>query len=195
MCLSGYVFNSPTAILPYLEQPRIGPTSLLARSLAQRLQCHVIAGYPEATPSSTLLDNPSSSTSESATTDGEAQENKQDSGDCGPQGAMKALEGEGTGVGWNSAIVVGPHGDVVGNYRKTFRFETDKAWAREGERDLERVVLDIPHPRDLFYSRLLPQRCDVLKAGDGFSVFDLPEPIGRTTIGICMGMSRASKLH
>jgi len=47
--------------------------------------------------------------------------------------AMKALEGEGSGVGWNSAVVVGPQGDVIGNYRKTFRFETDKAWAREGE--------------------------------------------------------------
>lgn len=45
---------------------------------------------------------------------------------------MKMLEGEGTGVGWNSAVVVGPEGEVVGNYRKTFRFETDKAWAREG---------------------------------------------------------------
>jgi protein N-terminal amidase len=46
---------------------------------------------------------------------------------------MKALEGEGTGVGYNSAVVVSPSGEVVGNYRKSFRFETDKNWAREGE--------------------------------------------------------------
>ncbi len=47
MALSGYVFSSPASILPYLEQPRIGPTSLLARDLATRLRCHVVAGYPE----------------------------------------------------------------------------------------------------------------------------------------------------
>jgi len=45
---------------------------------------------------------------------------------------MKALEGEGTGVGYNSAVIVAPSGEVVGNYRKSFRFETDKNWAREG---------------------------------------------------------------
>lgn len=35
-------------------------------------------------------------------------------------------------MGYNSAVIVGPHGDIVGNYRKTFRFETDRNWAREG---------------------------------------------------------------
>jgi protein N-terminal amidase len=52
--------------------------------------------------------------------------------EAGPK-EMKELEGEGTGVGWNSAVVAGPDGEVVGNYRKVFRFETDKNWAREGE--------------------------------------------------------------
>lgn len=52
-------------------------------------------------------------------------------GEAGPK-EMKALEGEGTGVGYNSAVIVGPSGEVVGNYRKSFRFETDKNWAREG---------------------------------------------------------------
>lgn len=51
--------------------------------------------------------------------------------DNGPE-SMKALEGEAMGVGYNSAVIVGPEG-VVGNHRKTFRFETDKSWAREGE--------------------------------------------------------------
>lgn len=46
--------------------------------------------------------------------------------------SMKALDGEALGVGYNSAVVVNPSGEVVGNYRKTFRFETDKNWAREG---------------------------------------------------------------
>lgn len=112
MCLSGYVFNSPISILPYLEAPRIGPTSLLARALATRLGCHVIAGYPEAIPSS---DPPASSPTKIADT------------------APKELEGEGIGVGYNSAVIMSPTGEVVGNYRKTFRFETDKNWAREGD--------------------------------------------------------------
>lgn len=162
MCLSGYVFNSATAILPYLEPPRIGPTSLLARSLARRLRCHVIAGYPEALPTAAVdtdtddkLVGPSDSQAPDAT--GEASTStlslEERGSDAGPS-AMKELEGEGTGVGYNSAVVVGPQGDVVGNYRKTFRFDTDKSWAREG---------------------------------DGFKHFDLPEPLGRTAVGICMG--------
>jgi len=139
MCLSGYIFNSPTSILPYLEQPRIGATSLLARSLARRLRCHVIAGYPEALPSGTSDEYAngkggsiaaSSSTGETSAAGLKLEDGEND--DMGPP-IMKVLEGEGTGIGWNSAVIVGPEGDVVGNYRKTFRFETDKAWAREGE--------------------------------------------------------------
>nr|XP_018266445.1 protein N-terminal amidase [Kwoniella dejecticola CBS 10117]OBR88603.1 protein N-terminal amidase [Kwoniella dejecticola CBS 10117] len=145
MCLSGYVFNHPTAILPYLEPQRIGPTSLLAQSLAQRLRCHVIAGYPEALPSAP----------QPPETDAER---SQSESNAGPS-SMKQLEGEGTGVGWNSAVVVAPSGEVVGNYRKTFRFETDKSWAKEG---------------------------------DGFSHFDLPEPLGRVAVGICMEMHDAA---
>lgn len=105
MALSGYVFTTPASILPYLEPQRIGPTSLLARSLARRLRCHVIAGYPEALPLQSESDG------------------------------RKDVESEGLGVGWNSAVVVGPSGEVIGNYRKTFRFETDKNWAREGQCD------------------------------------------------------------
>ncbi len=44
----------------------------------------------------------------------------------------KEVEGEGEAVGWNSAVVVATDGEVVGNYRKTFLFETDKNWASEG---------------------------------------------------------------
>ncbi|WRT63449.1 uncharacterized protein IL334_000354 [Kwoniella shivajii] len=147
MCLSGYIFNNPTSILPYLEPQRIGPTSLLARSLAQRLKCHVIAGYPEALPSAPQPFRSSSSSSKRL--------NLMSEGNAGPD-EMKQLDGEGTGVGHNSALVVGPTGEVIGNYRKTFRFETDKNWAREG---------------------------------DGFMHFDLPDPLGRVAVGICMDMN------
>lgn len=115
MALSGYMFSTPTSILPYLEPTTSGATTKLAQSLARRLKCHVVAGYPEALPSAP---QPGSSTGTHAE-------------EAGPK-EMKALEGEGTGVGYNSAVIVGPSGEVVGNYRKSFRFETDKNWAREG---------------------------------------------------------------
>lgn len=166
MALSGYMFTSPTSILPYLEAPRIGPTSLLARNLARRLRCHVVAGYPEALPSSPSEDADGAGPSRTSTPapnakggGGEADMGKLAMADAGPR-EMKELEGEAMGVGYNSAVVVGPEGDVVGNYRKTFRFETDKNWAREG---------------------------------DGFTHFDLPEPLGRVAVGICMGTFRWSQ--
>jgi len=119
MALSGYMFSTATSILPYLEPTTSGPTTKLAQALAKRLKCHVVAGYPEALPSA-----PQPGSSSSSSGDGSL-------GEAGPK-EMKALEGEGTGVGYNSAVIVGPSGEVVGNYRKSFRFETDKNWAREG---------------------------------------------------------------
>lgn len=35
-------------------------------------------------------------------------------------------------VGANSAVLYGPDGAFVGNYRKTNPFETDKTWAKPG---------------------------------------------------------------
>ncbi|WWC85581.1 uncharacterized protein L201_000445 [Kwoniella dendrophila CBS 6074] len=131
MCLSGYIFNSPISILPYIEPQRIGSTSLLARSLAQKLKCHVIAGYPESLPTAPQPPE-SSNSSNSLSSLSSNPENSINNSNAGPS-EMKQLEGEGTGVGYNSAVVVSPSGEVVGNYRKTFRFETDKNWAREGD--------------------------------------------------------------
>lgn len=136
MALSGYMFPTPTSILPYLEPQRIGPTSLLCRKLAKKLGCCVIAGYPEVLPSESS-EGSSSSTPQAAA--------EQLSGlTLGPQdqavsiesqegGSDMDIKGEALGVGYNSALVVNRTGEVVGNYRKTFRFETDKSWAREGE--------------------------------------------------------------
>ncbi|KZV85066.1 carbon-nitrogen hydrolase [Exidia glandulosa HHB12029] len=47
MALSGYVFRSPDAVRPFLENSRDGRTTTLARSLARRLGCTVVAGYPQ----------------------------------------------------------------------------------------------------------------------------------------------------
>jgi len=43
----GYVFESASAILPFLEHPRTGVTSEFCASTARRLRCYVAAGYPE----------------------------------------------------------------------------------------------------------------------------------------------------
>ena len=141
MALSGYIFSTPTSILPYLEPTTSGPTTQLAQALATRIGCTVIAGYPEALPSAPVYQTPvpSTSSASSSSTQNQAGTNSSigtqvDGGesDMGPK-EMKALEGEGLGVGYNSAVIVGPGGKVLGNYRKTFRFDQDKNWAREGE--------------------------------------------------------------
>lgn len=47
MIFSGYVFPDSVAISPFLEEPQQGPTSIFVSELAKRLQCYVMAGYPE----------------------------------------------------------------------------------------------------------------------------------------------------
>lgn len=128
MALSGYVFANPTSILPYLEDPDLGPTPTLAKSLAKRLRCHVVAGYPE-NLERPLADKPADAAGAPSTST--RKDSSDDNAASGPS-SMKALEGEALGVGYNSATVVSPLGEVVGNYRKTFLFETDKNWARAG---------------------------------------------------------------
>lgn len=136
MALSGYMFSSPSSILPYLEQPRIGPTSLLARDLATRLRCHVVAGYPEAANTDPATSDDQQLSGLDATGAGPSSSRPRvgslSAADAGPP-SMKELEGEALGVGYNSAVLVAPRGEVLGNYRKTFLFETDKNWARPGE--------------------------------------------------------------
>ncbi|KAJ4467548.1 carbon-nitrogen hydrolase [Lentinula aciculospora] len=121
MILSGYVFEDSDEILPYLELPKEGPTSQMCASLARRLGCYVLAGYPER-----LLQIPDLDTDNYTHR-------------CA-----------------NSAIFYGPNGDFIGNYRKTNLFITDRTWA---------------------------------KAGFGFTSFDLPAPIGKLTLGICMDLN------
>ena len=47
MAFSGYVFGNAAAITPYLEHPRTGTTSQFCSDTAKKLQCYVIAGFPE----------------------------------------------------------------------------------------------------------------------------------------------------
>jgi len=46
MAFTGYVFNSEEEVAPFVED-RKGATYMFCRSVAQRLQCCVAAGYPE----------------------------------------------------------------------------------------------------------------------------------------------------
>ncbi len=102
----GYVFESSAAIRPHLEKPRTGPTSLFCSELAKRLQCYVVAGYPEALSQDELCSR------------------MNDAGDAW------LLEGA------NSAIVYGPAGEWVGGYRKTNLFKSDLPWAKAGRSNL-----------------------------------------------------------
>ncbi|KAH9947447.1 carbon-nitrogen hydrolase [Amylocystis lapponica] len=102
MVFTGYVFPNATAISPFLEKPREGPTSRFCAALAARLHCHVAAGYPERLApdeEAFVLDEENEDT---------------------------------LAVGANSAVLYGPNGAWVGGYRKTNLFETDKTWAKPG---------------------------------------------------------------
>jgi len=102
MIFTGYVFENASAILPFLEHPQTGVTSLFCASIAQRLRCHVTAGYPERLEphevgTRTLED-----------------------------GTVVDV------VGANSAVVYGPDGTRVGHHRKSHLFRMDEPWAKPG---------------------------------------------------------------
>src|SRR5260221_8815199 len=101
----GYVFKNAASIQPYLEQPRTGVTSRFCAEIAKKLQCYVFAGYPEAL-----------SPDELDTT------------------ALRSTAGGAKEVGANSAVLYGLDGEFIGGYRKTHLFETDKTWAKPGNR-------------------------------------------------------------
>ncbi len=84
------MFENAKAIKPYLEPHRTSPTSQFCSELAKRLECYVIAGYPE------LLE----------------EDELQKTTDAGETGNV-------TPVGANSAVLCGPDGEWVGDYRKT----------------------------------------------------------------------------
>ncbi|KAF4617422.1 hypothetical protein D9613_006199 [Agrocybe pediades] len=115
MVFSGYVFEHSSDILPYLEDPKTGPTSQFCSEMARELGCYVIAGYPERLSEKEL--------------DEIAAESKARGGDY-----LKTDDGrEIHRVGANSVVLVGPDGSWVGGYRKINHFETDETWAKAGD--------------------------------------------------------------
>jgi predicted amidohydrolase len=99
----GYAFESASAILPFLEHPQTGVTSQFCASIAQRLGCHVAAGYPERLEPDEV---------EKRTLE---------------DGSVVDV------VGANSAVVYGPDGTRVGHHRKSHLFYMDKPWAKPGK--------------------------------------------------------------
>ena len=107
------MFENSSAILPHLEQPRTGATSLFCAELAKNLGCYVIAGYPERL-NSHELDKISKSEADSR-----------------PQVTENGAEIH--QVGANSAAVYDPDGIWVGGYRKSHLFKIDLSWAKAGK--------------------------------------------------------------
>ncbi|KAI9058223.1 carbon-nitrogen hydrolase [Trametes sanguinea] len=103
MIFTGYVFPDAASISPYLEDPRTGPTSRFCASLAARLHCYILAGYPERLP-------PDEVEHDVQLEDGRTAER----------------------IGANSAVLYGPDGQWLGGYRKTNLYETDMTWAKPG---------------------------------------------------------------
>lgn len=96
------MFPNAQSILPYLERPKEGPTSLFCAELAVRLRCYVAAGYPERLAVDEV--------EEARGVDGVDVER----------------------VGANSAILYRPDGCWVGGTRKVNLFKTDLTWAKAG---------------------------------------------------------------
>ncbi|KAL4081138.1 carbon-nitrogen hydrolase [Scleroderma citrinum] len=133
MIFSGYMFPDAASISPYLEHPRTGPTSVFCAEIARRLECYVVAGFPERLEHG-FSPPPTTNTTGSV----------QNLIDMHP--SPPALPGA------NTAILYGPTGEFLSLYRKSNLYKTDLSWAT---------------------------------AGHGFTVVDLPPPLGKTTIAIC----------
>ncbi|KAJ3565768.1 hypothetical protein NP233_g7434 [Leucocoprinus birnbaumii] len=118
MAFTGYNFESASAVTPFLERPRIGPTSTFCSNLAKKLKCYVTAGYPEGLKSDEL---------ERASADDQITSDETEFADEERDSIpVRQI------VGANSAVLYGPSGEWIGGYRKTNLFRTDKTWAAAG---------------------------------------------------------------
>lgn len=118
------MFPDAPSIAPYLEHPKTGPTASFCAELARRLECFVVAGYPECLesfPAAVPTSSPSSS--DTAGTDHKP-----------PPDAL---------IGANAALLYDPTGHLCHTYHKSNLFPTDLTWARPGPGF---TALDLPAP-------------------------------------------------
>lgn len=80
-------------------------------------------------------------------------------------------------VGANSAVMYGPNGDLINNYRKTNLFDTDKTWAKAGKGH---------QPVSL---RIRVRTSTESSKGTGFATIKLPPPLRTVCLGICMDLN------
>ncbi|KAG6370563.1 carbon-nitrogen hydrolase [Boletus reticuloceps] len=121
MIFTGYMFPDAPSIAPHLEHPQTGPTASFCSELARRLQCVVVAGFPE------RLEFPLSEPSASSPS------------------ALAPVSDSPTHplIGANAANLYGPTGHLLHTYHKSNLFPTDRTWARPGHGF---TALDLPTP-------------------------------------------------
>jgi len=133
-------------VTPYLEKPRIGPTSSFCSNLAKKLECYIVAGYPEFLEPEDL--EKYSKCDQVMFDESEFVDEERNS-----------LPTRNI-VGANSAMLYGPKGEWIGGYRKTNLFKTDKTWAAAGMFNPE-TAFKTPFP---------------LKAMNRSRIYDVPPP-------------------
>ncbi|KAF8125183.1 carbon-nitrogen hydrolase, partial [Boletus edulis] len=125
MIFTGYMFPDAPSIAPHLEHPQTGPTASFCSELARRLQCVVVAGFPE------RLELPVSEPSASSPS--------------APAPAPNPVSDSPTHplIGANAANLYSPTGHLLHTYHKSNLFPTDRTWARPGPGF---TALDLPAP-------------------------------------------------
>lgn len=123
MCVNhiGYAYESLEDIDPFLENPYEGNsmTLLLARELSQRLDCYVVAGFPERASSHTFQElEPTEKRHDARHIEGTNLESAHL-----PRISCKA---------YNAALLTDQKGKLVKVFRKHFLYEADTPWADEG---------------------------------------------------------------
>ncbi|EPQ51121.1 carbon-nitrogen hydrolase [Gloeophyllum trabeum ATCC 11539] len=136
MIFTGYVFPDASSIEPYLEHPKSGPTSQFCAYLSSRLECYVLAGYPERLA---LHEVERRVTLPREWADADSDWNSDSEEERERERDRQLVDR----VGANSAVLYGPGGEWVGGYRKTNLYKTDMTWAKPGPGF---ATFDLPPP-------------------------------------------------
>ncbi|KAF8644683.1 hypothetical protein AX16_008343 [Volvariella volvacea WC 439] len=192
MAFTGYVFENATAIRPYLEKPKIGPTSVFCSELAKELGCWVVAGYPEVLDSTEQEGGASPPPSRVGEDDGgvrygsvlrQVWDKKTDSGFIsGRRRRGFRFPRAGVGVGirdshprlrsrYRHPVAVGAGGATVGA-NSACLYDPEGEWV-EGYRKTNLFITDKSWA----------------KPGTGFLNLTLSSPLRNLTLGICMDLN------
>ena len=104
MATTGYLFPDAAAVRP-LAESAVGPGFQRLAEIARRHGCYIVCGYAECAPGEPA-----------------------GAADAGARAAPVGTERL-----YNSARLIGPHGELLANYRKRLLFPADTTWAAPGE--------------------------------------------------------------